>query len=63
MAPVFKIYGEDYQTLFDEIRGKGFRTIKIDGVHHNLGDKLELEEDGEYFMEVIVDKLVVKPNI
>jgi excinuclease ABC subunit A len=63
LAPVFKLYGEEYQTLFDEIRGKGFRTIRIDGTNHNLGDELELDEEGDYTMEVVVDKLFVKPNI
>lgn len=59
LAPIFKLYDEDYQTLFDEIRNKGFRSIKIDGMIHNLSDPLELDDETEYQMEVIVDKVVV----
>lgn len=63
LAPIYKIYGEDYETLFDEIRTKGFRTVLIDGVPHSLGDPIELEEELDYRMEVVVDKVVVKRDI
>ncbi|WP_090573480.1 excinuclease ABC subunit UvrA [Paenibacillus sp. OV219] len=63
LAPIFKLYDEDYQTLFDEIRSKGFRSVKIDGQIHNLSDPLELDDEAEYQMEVIVDKVVVMPGL
>ncbi|AZN42453.1 excinuclease ABC subunit UvrA [Paenibacillus albus] len=63
LAPIFKLYDEDYQTLFDEIRSKGFRSVKIDGEIHNLSDPLELDDETEYRMEVIVDKVVVMPGL
>lgn len=63
LAPIYKIYGESYETTFDEIRGKGFRTVSIDGVRHSLGDPLELEEEADYQMEVVVDKVIVQPNV
>lgn len=63
LAPVFKIYGEDYNTLFDEVRSKGFRTIKIDGEYQSLSDKLELDEESDYTIEVVVDKVIVKPDV
>ncbi|MFK7691475.1 excinuclease ABC subunit UvrA [Paenibacillus sp. HJGM_3] len=63
LAPVYKLYGEDYETLFDEIRTKGFRTIKIDGTPHSLGDPHELDEEMDYQMEVVVDKVIVQRDI
>ncbi|WP_219834043.1 excinuclease ABC subunit UvrA [Paenibacillus sp. R14(2021)] len=63
LAPIFKLYDEDYQTLFDEIRSKGFRSVKIDGTIHNLSDPLELDDEADYQMEVIVDKAVVTPAL
>ncbi|UVI30256.1 excinuclease ABC subunit UvrA [Paenibacillus spongiae] len=63
LAPIFKLYDEDYQTLFDEIRSKGFRSVKIDGAIHNLSDPLELDDETDYQMEVIVDKVVVAPSL
>lgn len=63
LAPVYKIYGETYETTFDEIRSKGFRTIRIDGNRHNLGDPIELDEEADYVMEVVVDKVIVQPDV
>lgn len=63
LAPIFKIYGEDYQTLFDEIRAKGFRSVRIDGIVYNLSDPVELDDEMDYQMEVIVDKVVVTPGL
>ncbi|CAG7644741.1 UvrABC system protein A [Paenibacillus solanacearum] len=63
LAPVFKLYGEDYETLFDEIRAKGFRTVKLDGQVHSLSDNLELEEEADCEIEVVVDKIVVQPGL
>jgi excinuclease ABC subunit A len=63
LAPVYKLYGEDFETLFDEIRTKGFRTIRIDGVPHSLGDPHELDEELDYQMEVVVDKVIVQRDI
>ncbi|WP_028552745.1 excinuclease ABC subunit UvrA [Paenibacillus sp. UNC451MF] len=62
LAPIYKIYGEDFETLFDEIRTKGFRSVKIDGATFSLGDMLELDDELEYQMEVIIDKFVVKKD-
>lgn len=62
LAPIYKIFGEDYETLFDEIRTKGFRSVKIDGTPFSLGDPVELDDELEYQMEVIIDKFIVRKD-
>ncbi len=62
-APVFKIYGEDYDYLFDDIRTKGCRHVKIDGIEHDISEEIELDPDQEYDLQVIVDKFYVKKDI
>ena len=62
-APVFKIYGEDYDYLFDDIRTKGCRHVKIDGIEHDISKEIELDPDQEYDLQVIVDKFYVKKDI
>ena len=62
-APVFKIYGEDYDYLFDDIRTKGCRHVRIDGVEHDISEEIELDPDQEYDIQVIVDKFFVKKEI
>ena len=62
-APVFKIYGEDYDYLFDDIRTKGCRHVRIDGVEHDISEEIELDPDQEYDIQVIVDKFFIKKEI
>ena len=62
-APVFKIYGEDYDYLFDDIRTKGCRHVRIDGIEHDISEEIELDPEQEYDLQVIVDKFYVKKDI
>ncbi|PWV95240.1 excinuclease ABC subunit A [Paenibacillus cellulosilyticus] len=62
-APVTKLYGEDYSVLFDEIREKGYRLYRIDGVIHDASNNIELDEHTEYEMKVLVDKFLVSREI
>ena len=62
-APVFKIYGEDYDYLFDDIRTKGCRHVRIDGVEHDISEEIELDPDQAYDIQVIVDKFFIKKDI
>ncbi len=62
-APVFKIYGEDYDYLFDDIRTKGCRHVRIDGIEHDISEEIELDPDLEYDIQVIVDKFFIKKDI
>ncbi|WP_308639686.1 excinuclease ABC subunit UvrA [Paenibacillus silvisoli] len=62
-APVSKIFGEDYNFLFDEIRGKGYRRFKIDGVLHDTSDRIEIDEHSPHELEVLIDTFKVKKDI
>lgn len=50
--------GEYYQLLYDLI-GKGFSTVRIDGVMHKLRDRIELKKNDKHTIEVLVDELAV----
>ena len=58
-APVFKIYGEDLELVFAEIRKKGVRRLIVDGTAVDLGDKVELDESSVTHMDAVVDRFVV----
>ena len=62
-APVHKIYGEDYEYLFEQIRVNGYRRARIDGKPQDLGDNIELDEDEDHTVEAIVDSFVIGPGI
>ncbi|MDP9381975.1 MAG: excinuclease ABC subunit UvrA [Chloroflexota bacterium] len=62
-APIFKMYGEDYPYLFGEIRSRGYRRLRVNDELLDLGEELELDEARTYHMDVVIDMVVVKPDI
>ena len=58
-APVFRIYGEDLDVVFTEIRKKGCRRVIVDGKPVDLSEKVELDESGVRHMDAVVDRFVV----
>ncbi len=43
-APVFKVYGEDLDFVFTELRKKGCRRVIVDGTSVDIASQLELDE-------------------
>jgi excinuclease ABC subunit A len=62
-APVYKIHGEDYEYLFEQIRVNGYRRARIDGKPRDLGDHIELDEEETHTVEAVIDSFVVGPGI
>ena len=62
-APVYKIHGEDYEYLFEQIRVNGYRRARIDGKPCDLGEHIELDEDQPHAVEAVVDTFVVGPGL
>ena len=62
-APLFKIYGEDYEYVLKQTREKGYKKLLIDGEPYDLSDKFELDDERNYEIEIIIDRFTVKPNI
>jgi excinuclease ABC subunit A len=62
-APVFKLYGEDFPYLLADIRTRGYRRMRIDGELVDISEDVELDEARQYEMEVVIDTVVVKPDV
>ena len=62
-APAFKIYGEDYAYLFDDIRSKGCHKVHINGELYYISEEIELDEAVEYDIQVVIDKFFIKEDI
>jgi excinuclease ABC subunit A len=61
-APVFKVYGEELDFVFTELRKKGCRRLIIDGKLVDVSENVELDESKVRHMDAIVDRLVVGPK-
>src|SRR5262249_43257089 len=60
---VYKIHGEDYEYLFEQIRVNGYRRARIDGKPRDLGEHIELDEEEEHSVEAVIDSFFVSPGI
>ena len=58
-APVFKVYGEDLDFVFTELRKKGCRRVIVDGKSVDIAAQLELDESAVQHMDAVVDRFVV----
>ena len=61
-APVFKVYGEELDFVFTEIRKKGCRELVVDGERLDLSAEITLDEAGVTDMDAVVDRFVVGPQ-
>jgi excinuclease ABC subunit A len=61
-APVYKIFGEDYNYTFQELREKGYKNLLIDGEPFLLSEKRELDETKTYHMELVLDRFTLKSD-
>jgi excinuclease ABC subunit A len=58
-APVFKVYGEDLDFVFTDLRKKGVRRLIVDGRAIDLSDKTEMDASDVGHMDAVIDRFVV----
>ena len=62
LAPVSIEVGQRYETLWDELRGKGFIRVRVDGVTHSLDEPPKIDRRRSYNVEVVVDRIAIKAS-
>src|SRR5207245_6515777 len=63
-APVVRDRKGEYKDVFDELRNEGFTRVKVDGEQFLLEENVpELDKKFKHTIEVVVDRLVMKPDI
>src|SRR5438874_5380418 len=58
-APVFKVYGEELDFVFTEVRKKGCRQLVIDGKRVDISADVAIDEATVKDMDAVVDRFVV----
>ena len=63
LSPV--VYGEKgtQKTLLEDLRKEGFARVNVDGEDYDLADDIILEKNKKHFIEVIIDRLIIKDDI
>src|SRR2546429_6472432 len=62
-APVVRDRKGEYKDLLEELRQEGFTRVKVDGEQRLLEEPIELDKKFKHTIEVIVDRLVMKPDL
>ncbi|HEY6054430.1 MAG TPA: excinuclease ABC subunit UvrA, partial [Gaiellaceae bacterium] len=62
-APVVRDRKGEFRDLFEELRNEGFTRIKVDGEQHLLEEPPTLDKKFKHTLEVVVDRLVLKPDL
>ena len=63
LAPVVKGRKGEHVKVLEKARKSGFVRVKIDGHLYDLSEEIKLEKNNKHMIEIVVDRLVVKPGI
>jgi excinuclease ABC subunit A len=62
-APVVRDRKGEYKDVFEELRAEGFTRVKVDGEQYLLEEPPTLDKKFKHTIEVVVDRLVMKPDL
>ena len=63
LAPVVRGRKGEYEKLLKDLAGQGFVRARIDGEVRELAEPIRLPRNYKHTIEVVVDRLVAKPDI
>src|SRR5437660_1761197 len=63
LAPIVRGRKGEYERLLTDLGRKGFARARIDGKVYELSEKIRLDRYYKHDIEVVVDRLVAKPDI
>lgn len=63
LAPVVRGKKGMHEKVFDDARKNGFVRVRVDGYLYDLSAPPELEKNKKHTIEIVVDRLVMKPDL
>ncbi len=63
LSPVVKNRKGEHTKEFDRARKSGYVRVRVDGNIYDLSEEIKLEKNKKHTIEVVVDRLVIKPEI
>ena len=62
MAPVIRGRKGEHQKIFDDARRSGYVRARVDGNLYDLSEEIKLDKNKKHSIEVIIDRIMVKPD-
>ena len=63
LAPIVRGRKGEYVKEFENARRAGFVRARVDGEQVDLADEIKLDKQKKHTIEIVVDRLVVKPDV
>jgi len=63
LAPLVRGRKGEHEKVLEEVRRGGYVRVRVDGEVHEATETLDLEKNRKHTVEVVVDRLVVRPDI
>ena len=63
LAPVIRARKGEYTKVFEDARKSGYVRVRVDGSIYDLSEEIKLDKNLKHHIEIIVDRLVMKPDI
>ncbi len=63
LAPVVRGRKGEYREIFQEAQRDGFVRVRVDGETRDLEEEIKLEKYKKHNIEIVVDRLVIDPQI
>jgi len=63
LAPVIRSRKGEHTKEFEAARKSGFARVRVDGIIYDLSENIKLEKNKKHTIEIVVDRLVIHPDI
>ena len=63
MAPVIRGKKGEHAKVFEDAKRSGYVRVRVDGSLYELDEDIKLEKNKKHTIEVIVDRLIIRPDI
>ncbi|MBO5371432.1 MAG: excinuclease ABC subunit UvrA [Lachnospiraceae bacterium] len=63
LAPVVRGRKGEHQKLFERAKKSGYVRVQVDGNIYELTEEIKLEKNKKHNIEIVVDRIIVKPGI
>ena len=63
LAPIIRGRKGEYAKLLEDFSKDGFVRVRVDGNIYDLSEKIEIEKNKKHNIEIIIDRLIIKPEI
>ena len=63
LAPVVRGRKGEHKKEFENAKKSGYVRVRADGILYDLSEEIKLEKNKKHFIEIVIDRLVVKEEI